>query len=144
MMRPLHDRVLIKPYKNPDQTESGLHLPEHWTPDQQGTVVAVGRPAHPRRAEAGALADRLEAISIRLAEGDNDRIIEVEERKAMAAAATLLRDLVRREPCVRVGDDVIFSWTSGQEITLDDDRDDGRLLILREEDLLAVLESEAM
>lgn len=37
---------------------------------------------------------------------------------------------------VKVGDTVLFSWQSGQEIMIDD----SRYLLLRESDLLAVLE----
>jgi co-chaperonin GroES (HSP10) len=51
---------------------------------------------------------------------------------------TLLRDLVRKEPSVKVGDTVLFSWASGQEITVDDGKE--TYLLMRESDLLAVLE----
>lgn len=37
---------------------------------------------------------------------------------------------------VRVGDSVIFSWQSGQEIFINDER----FLLMREDDILAVLE----
>jgi co-chaperonin GroES (HSP10) len=52
-------------------------------------------------------------------------------------AANMLRDVTRREPSVKVGDDVLFSWTVGQEITVDDER----YLLMREGDILAVLEN---
>lgn len=39
---------------------------------------------------------------------------------------------------VQPGDDVLFSWQAGQELWIDEGRE--RLLILREEDLLAVVE----
>lgn len=45
---------------------------------------------------------------------------------------------VHDNPCVRVGDYVLFSWQSGQEFWLDDER----LLIMREDDLLAVVQKE--
>lgn len=41
-LRPLGDRVLIKPDEAPTMTDSGLHLAEHWKPEQVGTIVAVG------------------------------------------------------------------------------------------------------
>jgi chaperonin GroES len=41
-------------------------------------------------------------------------------------------------PSVKVGDVVVFSWTSGQEIAVDGDK----YLLMRESDLLAVLEGE--
>lgn len=45
-----------------------------------------------------------------------------------------------RNPCVAVGDYVLFSWQSGQEFWMDDER----LLIMRESDLLAVIEEEVV
>lgn len=45
-----------------------------------------------------------------------------------------------RDPCVKAGDYVLFSWQSGQEFWMDDER----LLIMRESDLLAVVEEEAV
>lgn len=41
-LTPLSDRVLIRPDSAPTMTASGLHLAEHWKPEQTGTVVAVG------------------------------------------------------------------------------------------------------
>ena len=41
-----------------------------------------------------------------------------------------------RSPAVMAGDTVLFSWQSGQEIFLDDER----YLLMREDDILAVLE----
>lgn len=88
MVKPLRDRVLIRPVARPDLTPSGLHLAEHTKPDEIGTVVAVGHAVH---------------------------------------------------SCV-VGDVVLFSWTAGQEIWLHDT--DERFLLMREDDLLAVVERE--
>lgn len=41
-LTPLSDRVLIRPRPQPTQTESGLHLSEHYKPEQIGTVVSIG------------------------------------------------------------------------------------------------------
>jgi co-chaperonin GroES (HSP10) len=41
-LRPLRNRVLIQPAEAPTHTASGLHLAEHWKPEQMGTVIAVG------------------------------------------------------------------------------------------------------
>lgn len=42
-LRPLHDRVVVKPLEREEKTESGLFLPETAKEKpQQGTVVAVG------------------------------------------------------------------------------------------------------
>jgi len=135
ILRPLNDRVLIKPHVAPTETPSGLSVVEHYKPEQVGTVVAVGIQTHPRKAAAETLAERLDRIGPGVdADGHFDYFSE-EER---AAAVQLVRDLVRREPCVKPGDDVLFSWQAGQEIFLHDD--DTRYLIVREDDLLAVIE----
>ncbi len=88
MLRPLHDRVWIKPYPNPETTASGLLLAEHPKPETIGTIIALGASVSPSS--------------------------------------------------VHVGDTVIFSWTCGQEIILDNQR---RYLMMREDDLMAVLET---
>lgn len=119
MLRPLGNRILIRPEPAQDKTESGLWIAEQKKPDQTGTVVAVGVPVHPKRDEAIAAAEWLD--------DQGDRHIEV---------ADLLRALVRRHPIVQVGDVVVFSWQSGQELTVDGER----FLLMPEDDLLAVLE----
>lgn len=121
-LTPLSDRVLIKPDQAPQVTASGLHLAEHWKPEQTGTVVAVGFAKHPRKAEAEAYADTLDNYEI-----GRD-------------AAQLLRELVAREPLVKEGDYVIFSWQAGQEIFVNDGEE--RYLLMREADLIAVLEPD--
>ena len=42
MLKPLGDRVLIKPDPARDQTDSGLHLVQYYTPENLGEVIAVG------------------------------------------------------------------------------------------------------
>lgn len=145
ILRPLQDRVLILPQPPVEQTASGLAVVEHRKPEQVGTVVAVGLQVHPRKAEAEALAIEVAAIKyhvvgvVRNAEGDTTPLRSLADRQqVLAAGAELLRDLVRREPLVKVGDQVLFSWLAGQEL-LDAD-DDVRYLLMREEDLLAVIE----
>jgi chaperonin GroES len=123
-LRPLGDRVLIKPEIPADTTESGLVLMEHRKPEQTGTVVAVGPCAHPRKAEAEAMAVELEH--------------SIGEMELQDTAANLIRDLVRREPQVKPGDYVVFSWTAGQEVLVEDGEE--RYLLMRESDILCVVE----
>lgn len=40
-LRPLTNNILIRPERAPEQTESGLHLVEHWVPENIGEVIAV-------------------------------------------------------------------------------------------------------
>lgn len=125
---PLGDRVLIRPEERPEQTESGLFVSEHRKPHTAGWVVAVGECAHPRKAETELAANALEFITAS-SDADCDTICD---------CADLLRDLVRREPSVKIGDYVLFSWQSGQLFEMDDEK----LLIMRETDILAVVEEK--
>lgn len=101
MLKPLTDRILIKPDPKADTiTASGVLLVEDWKPEHMGEVVAV-----PTRADA-----------------------HCPECGSRVFAA----------PCVKVGDLVLFSHQSGQEITVDDER----YLLMREDDLLAVYEAQ--
>lgn len=124
-LRPLADRVLIRPEIPATVTASGLVLAEQRKPEQTGTVVAVGPCAHPMRAEAEELADIL-----------------FNEHPQYEAVSTMLRALVATEPQVKVGDYVVFSWTSGQEIWVEDGEE--RYLLMRESDILCVVEGLAV
>ena len=141
-LRVLGDRILIKPDVDsnaPEQRESGIVVAKTLaaavtgedvtTSVSRGTVVAVGTPRHPLHDEAHSLA----------------RVVESRARHARPNAdspeldaAHMLRDLVRKQPCVRIGDDVLFNHDVGQLITLDE----GAYVILHERELLAVVEPE--
>jgi chaperonin GroES len=99
MLRPLTDRILIKPDAVPDQTYSGLHLVQDWKPENMGEVVAL-----PERVDA----------------------------HCPDCGGTVFV-----APSVKLGDTVLFSWTSGQDIRVNGER----FLLMRESDLLAVLEN---
>jgi len=132
MLRPIGNRILVKPEANDETTDSGLILVEHRKPEVMGTVVAVGSCAHPLKAEAEALAQKLCEI--------NDDAYSLQwdwEQEVVAQSADLLRDLTRKEPQVKAGDFVLFSWTAGREVTLNDDE---RYLMMTEDDILAVIE----
>lgn len=138
-LRPLQDRVLIKPEIPPEVTPSGIILAEQRKPEQTGTVVAVGPCSHPLKAEAERLADGLREF---LDEPFGDHMDCDECYVAdIAASEALLRDLVRKEPEVKVGDYVVFSWTAGQEIWVEDGEE--RYLLMRESDILCVVEGLA-
>ena len=135
-LRVLGDRVLVKPDVDrnaPVQLDSGIVVAKSMAAAvmgedatssvHRGTVVAVGNPRHPLHHEAVTVADRL----MRFRTPDEDHIAE--------DASAMLRDLVRRQPCVRVGDDVLFSHDAGQETTIDGES----WIILHESDLLAVV-----
>jgi len=94
-LRPLGDRIVVKPNEGEEKTATGLYLPETAKEKpQQGEVIAVG-PG--RFDEEGATRIPLD---------------------------------------VKVGDLVLFAKYGGTEIKLDGDK----LLILKESDILAVIE----
>jgi len=135
-LRPLKDRVLIRPEVPSDTTPSGLILAEHRKPEQTGTVVAVGSIEHPRRDEVLEIATALDEIF--------DQGIHLSLLKPLTgesrSVTTILRELVNHQSAVAVGDYVIFSWNVGQEVWVEDGQE--RYLLMRESDILAVVEDE--
>lgn len=145
-LRVLGDRVLICPDTDdraPVVTEGGIVTAKSlaaavtgtdpvlaWS---RGTVIAVGQPRHPLRDEAMDLVSRLWKLAATTATFN-----------ASSRNATLIRDagdflseLVSREPCVAIGDDVLFAHDAGQEIVMNDQP----YILLREHELLAVVTS---
>ncbi|KPV45014.1 co-chaperone GroES [Alicyclobacillus ferrooxydans] len=93
MVKPLADRVVLRPVDREEKTQSGIFLPDTAKEKpQEGEIVAVG----PGRVEDG-------------------KRIELE---------------------VKVGDRVIYSKYAGTEVKVGDQE----LLILRESDILAIVE----
>lgn len=141
--RVLGDRVLVRPDVNanaPVKTDAGIYVAKSLVAAvtgedatrsvHRGTVIAVGNPKHPLQHEAVTLAGTVEKYA---------RMGETPTREeAFVDAAHLLRDLVRRHPCCRVGDDILFSHDAGQELTLDGET----YIILHESELLAIVEPE--
>lgn len=134
-LRVLGDRILVQPDEDrnaPELLASGIHVAKTLSAAvlgedktfsvQRGTVLAVGRPRHPLKEEAEALA----------------RHFEIEPDAITEEAAALLRTLVCRVPAVNIGDDVLFNHDAGQQLTLDNQR----YIILHEHELIAVVEPE--
>ena len=93
-LKPLGDRLLVKPIEQEEKTASGIILPETAKEKpQEGEVLAIGPGA---RKEDGA----------------------------------------RIEMDVKVGDTVLYAKYAGTEIKLEDKK----VLILKESDILAILE----
>jgi chaperonin GroES len=94
-LRPLGDRIVVKPVEGEEKTASGLYLPETAKEKpQQGEVLAVG----PGRYDE-----------------DGEKRLPLD---------------------VKVGDLVLFAKYGGTEIKLDGEK----VLILKESDVLAVIE----
>ena len=96
IIRPLHDRVIVKRLEEERKTASGIVIPDTATekPDQ-GEILAVGK------------GKALEDGSVRALE-------------------------------VKVGDKVLFGKYSGQTVKVDGEE----LLVMREEDIMGVIESK--
>ncbi len=95
-LRPLSDRIVVKPIEREAKTASGIILPESAREKpQEGEVMAVG---------PGARNDKGEHMPLD----------------------------------IQVGDIVLYAKYAGTEVKLDDEK----LLILRETDILAVVEEE--
>jgi chaperonin GroES len=93
-VKPLADRVVVKPLEDAEQMRGGLYIPDTAKEKpQQGEVVAVG---------PGKVGD------------DGKRV----------------------QPELKVGDKVLYGKYSGTEVALDG----GQYLILRESDVLAVID----
>lgn len=141
-LRVTEDRVLIKADREehaPEQTASGLYVAsslaaavdgrdagESWF---VGTIVQLGP-----------LVNYLD-IRSRVVRWLTE--LEDEGHDILPAEIRVLRERVENLPRhmpdpLRVGDRVTFSWASGQQIAVGEDR----YLILRADDVLAVLESE--
>lgn len=141
-LRVLGDRVLVKPdviSNAPEQTASGVIVAKSMAAAvtgedasaslNRGTVIAVGHPKHPRQSDADELTHRIDVM---------DRCDCGVACDYYDEAAAMIRDLVRREPCCAIGDDVLFAYDAGQSITLDDET----YILLHESDLFAVVEPE--
>lgn len=94
-LKPLRDRVIVKPIEPEEVTKSGIVIPDTARKErpQEGVIVAAGD---------GKLDDSGKPIPM----------------------------------VVKVGDKVIYSKYGGSEIKLDDEE----FLIMREEDILAIVE----
>lgn len=120
---PLSGRVLLEPMEPDRTTESGLVLVEHRKPETMGRVVAVSHAGDDRVTPLRACLSACRGVL------ENTDLVEQVDLLLEATADA-------PEPAVSVGDVVLFSWVSGQEIMLDD----ARYLIMPESDILAVVE----
>ena len=95
-LRPVGDRVVVKPAQREEVTRSGIVIPDTAKEKpQEGTIIAVG---------SGKLLDNGERVALELKEGDR----------------------------------VLFAKYGGTEFKLDGED----LLVLRESDILAIIEGE--
>ena len=135
-LRPLGNRLLVKPDVSESETSGGLLIPEvsRDQPEMSGTVIAKGR--------GSASANRIRQATIA-------RCIEILHETARVVPATHLRvdledalaryasELVDLSEVVE-GDRVCFPYTVGQKLAVDGQT----FLILNEDDVIAVVQGE--
>lgn len=137
MITPLANRVLIKPDKAPDQTASGLHIPDNASSvkdfEMAGTVVKVGTgPASAHRVRAAMIA-RFRAIV-------EEAWLAVDDVSHHGAAITLRLDALDAQNLSEIapGDHVAFPYTAGTVVELDGER----YLLMPEDQIVAILDRE--
>lgn len=119
---PLNDRVLIRPHVPPPSEI--IAMPEdHYEPEQMGVVVALGSGIESRKDAVRRFAEAfIETLPHEHVDIESDLLAAV--------------DAYQPEHVCQLGDMVCFHPKDGQELKID-----GELhLILREDDLLAVVE----
>ena len=141
-LRPLGHRIHIKPDAPPTQTASGLYIPDSIAddvPPMSGIVTRIGDGHYrDRRIRQAAIAHCLAIL-------DDAEI----EAMSKAECVQLARDEMGRymqhvckaDPIVQVGDRVVFPMDRGHEIVFNEDTD-GAVVILNEDDVLAVMEPQ--
>lgn len=139
-LKPLGHRILIRPDKPPETTESGFVIPYAVDPPpMSGVVVTLGDGPYRERQLKRAVVARCLAILDRAdADHGNPELVIREARNEMQAymaSAEAIGHLVRE------GERVIFPMAAGHEIVLGENAEDA-LLVMSEDSILAVCESE--
>lgn len=136
MIRPLQNRVLIKPDSAPTESASGLVLMrDSAPPEMSGEVIAVGRgPASAQKVRAATVQrciDLVDAVA--------EQVPTSQLRAALVDAfARLVEEQVSLSE-VHPGDTALFSYTAGQKLTVDGET----YLLIPEDDLSAVWTAES-
>jgi co-chaperonin GroES (HSP10) len=135
MLRPLGHKILVKPDAPPTETESGIILmSDRRDPEMGGEVVSVGNgPASAHRIRTFTI-----ARCMKLLDETADRVPAQALRvQLMDAFARYQMEQVRISE-VQEGDQVIFPYTAGQKIQVDDQT----YILLAEDDISAVWKTE--
>ena len=139
-LKPLGHRIHVQPDRPPTETTSGLLIPNSaHIPPMSGTVIALGdgpeRDAKLRARLLTRLLDLLHEADVETASKE-DALALV--RRELSAYVTGLEP----EHLVALGDRVVFGPYSGSDVVLGEDVEHATL-ILREDDILAVLDPAA-
>lgn len=135
-LRPLQNRLIIKPEPPNSVSAGGIHIPETAgkTPAMTGTVVSIGRgPATAHRVRQETLADVMKLITA------------CAERVPTAALRSELEDEIARLSVadvsfseVQEGDYVCFPYTVGHNMQVDGES----YIVIAEDDIEAVWQAE--
>ena len=145
LLRPLADRVLIKPVEAELESAAGLVLLSDSQPEQMGTVVAVGPGVYCDQCRTaiqglrGSLRILMLAIRDVTDQLDKSSILRLDGPLARAQrelAASAITHRVGGE--VHVGDLVVYSNESGQDVEMDGIPH----LMMRASEILAVVTEE--
>ena len=148
-IRPLHDRILVKREEEKERKKGGIIIPDTAKEKpQEGKVISVG---NGRMLEDGKKVpldvkthDRILVKRLEEQETKRGGIIipdtakeKPQEGKVIAAGNGKVGEDGKRIPLdVKAGDKILFGKYSGSEVKIDEKE----YLILREEDVLAILE----
>lgn len=132
MLRPLGNRVIIRPEPAATQSESGIIFPERYgkPPAMSGTVVSVGRGSATAHRVRQATITRCVEILNEIAAHVPTAALRMEVEAALAQYAV---DDVRLAE-VQVGDYVAFAFTAGSEMYVDGEP----FVVMAEDDVQAV------
>jgi chaperonin GroES len=136
LIQPLANRVLIKPDPPPDETASGLIIPDnaHASKDfeMSGTVIAKGTgPASAHRVREAMIARFHKVVDDVVVDGWRDALLIRRQihRELNEMAAINLSEIA-------VGDHVAFPYTAGTVLIVDGERH----LLMNEDQIVAILE----
>jgi co-chaperonin GroES (HSP10) len=135
VIRPLGNRVLVKPDPQAKETASGLAIPDaHFEYDMSGTVVQVGNgPASAHRVREAMISQFRKLIDHESQEWCQGDVVSRELHRKLNGFA------VQSFSEIRVGDHVAFPYTAGTLIEVDGER----YLLMNEDQIVAVLEAAA-
>ena len=140
-VRPIGHHIHVQPDTQPTMTEGGLYIPDAYAddiPPMSGIVVAVGKGAYrDARLRQAVIAHCLAILDDAEIQGAN------RAEACQLAREEMLRYMQQAGDTghlVAIGQRVIFPMDRGHEIVLNEDTD-GRLVILNEDDVIAVYDT---
>lgn len=136
MLRPLGNRLIIRPEPADTESAGGIILPETFgkPPAMSGTVVSVGHgPATAHRVRQATIARCVQILN-EVADQVPSSALRMEAEDAFARYA--VEDVTLAE--VREGDYVAFAYTAGCKMQVDGDE----LIVMTEDELQAVWKPE--